>query len=115
MLEHSRTIPGYHIIRYEDMIARPVEALQTIYSLAGLDGSLVKMVRLEAKRVIDKDGEHLVVGNLEWKEMRWYDLDEFAKRFRTDANENQINRLSEEQKRIIQDRCAFSLEKFGYL
>ena len=115
MLEHSRTIPNYHIIHYEDIIASPLEMLKKIYQLAGLDFGLVKKIRLEAKKVTEKDGSHQVVHQTEWKKMTWYDLQEFSKHFRGDANENQIHRLTEEQKTLILKHCASSLEEFGYL
>jgi hypothetical protein len=115
MLEHSRTIPRYHIIRYEDLLADPREVLRKIYRLADLDIGLVRKVRLEAKRVMEEDGSRQVVRGGEWKQMFWYGLDEFHTHFRGDANENQIKRLSEEQKDLIQSRCASSLKQFGYL
>ena len=115
MLEHSQAISNYHIVRYEDMIASPLETLKKIYRLAGLDIAQVKKIRLQDKRVVEKDGSHPVVHQAEWKKMIWYDLDELDKHFRRDANENQIRRLTEEQKSLILKHCSASLEKFGYL
>ncbi len=115
MLEHSRTLPRYYIIRYEDMVANPQETLKEVYRLADLDIGLVKKVRMQAKRVIGKDGSHQVVRQGEWKQMFWYSPDELHKHFRSDANENQIKRLSEDQKGLIRHVCASSLRRFGYL
>ena len=115
MIEHSRTIPNYHLIRYEDLIAQPLETLKKIYEWAGLDLGLVKKVRLQAKRVLEKDGSHKIILNRDFKEVIWYDLDEFGKHFRKDTNKNQIERLTEDQKAVILHTCRSSLEHFGYL
>jgi len=115
MLDHERTIPRYHIVRYEDVIASPRTMLETLYSLCDLQLSRVEKVRLESKRVVEKDGSHRVVHGVDWKKLIWYPLDEFEKHFRADANENQIARLTAEQKAIIERHCQRSLERFGYL
>lgn len=115
MLEHARAIPRYHIVRYEDLISRPLETLKEIYRSSDLDIGRVKMVRLEDKKVIGKGGEHEMSQPGEWKQMFWYGLEEFGRHFRLDANENQIRRLSEEQKETIRRCCPTSLKEFGYL
>ena len=115
MTQHSRTIPNYHLLRYEDLIASPFEMLKQIYAWAGLDLGLLKKIRLQAKRVVEKDGSHQVIMNRDFKDVIWYDLEEFGKHFRKDANENQMRRLSEDQKAAILKTCRSSLEHFGYL
>ena len=115
MLEHSKSIPNYHLLRYEDLLAAPLETLKKVYRLAGVEIDRVKKVRLEDKKVMGKDGDRRTVQQGEWKKMIWYGLEEFDKHFRSDANENQIKRLTEEQKGLIRERCASSLGKLGYL
>ncbi len=115
MLEDVKRIPNYHIIKYEDIIADPLASLKKIYQLAGLDIGKVKKVRLEAKKVIEADGSHQVVQKRGWKDLVWYPLEEFPKHFRADANENQIKRLTQEQKDAITRLAEPSLRHFGYL
>jgi hypothetical protein len=119
------TIPNYHVIKYEDIMADPQTSLRAVYDLAGLDGSLVKKIRLQNKPVIEAGGQHASTltsaappsaGTLpEHKQLHWHDLDEFAQFFRTDINENQRNRLSPENQQIIETECRNSLRHFGYL
>lgn len=115
MLEDAKQIPNYHIIRYEDLLARPQETLREIYKHCGLDLDAVKKVRLQVKRVIEKDGTHQNVQNKHWKEVVWHDIDKFHEFFRADSNENQIKRLTENQKNLILKHSEKSLRHFGYL
>lgn len=115
MIKHSKTISNYHLMRYEDLIAQPLEMLKKVYEWAGLDIQQVQKIRLQAKKVIEKDGSHQVILNKDWKDVIWYDLDEFGKHFRKDTNDNQIKRLTEDQKSVILKTCRSSLEHFGYL
>ncbi|MBI3322267.1 MAG: sulfotransferase [Candidatus Omnitrophica bacterium] len=114
MQEHARTIPRYNIIRYEEIIASPLESLKKLYQWADVDIHKIKKVRLQAKPVIGKTGAHEAVQG-EKRPMFWYPLEEMSRHFRPDANENQIKRLSEEQKETIRRLCPTSLKEFGYL
>lgn len=116
MIEDSKLIPNYHIIRYEDLLEKPQETLEKIYRLAGLDiRELNGKVRLQVKAVTDKDGQRKNVIDKKWKEVVWLGINEFQKHFRSDLNENQIKRLTEEQKNTIIRLSGGSLRQFGYL
>jgi hypothetical protein len=116
MIEDSERIPNYHLARYEDIIAKPLEFLKEIYRLADLDIKQVRQVRLENKRVIQRDGSHgMADPGKGWKEMSWHSFEEFPKHLRTDANENQIRRLTPEQQALILEYSRDSLARFGYL
>lgn len=115
MIEDSQLIPNYHIIRYEDILEKPQEMLHLIYRYAGLDIAEVKKIRLQAKRVVSKDGSHEAVANKKWKEVVWHEIDSFHHFFQKDSNDNQIKRLTQEQKNIIVKWSEKSLKHFGYL
>ncbi len=115
MLEDSKLIPNYHIVRYEDILERPQEMLREIYRMANLNLTEVEKIRQQIKKVITKDGSHQNVDNKKWKEVVWYGVDEFHMHFRPESNKNQINRLSEEQKNLIVQLSGSSLRQFGYL
>ncbi len=115
MLEDARVIPNYHVIRYEDILEKPQEMLKEIYRIADLDLSEVKKIRLQIKKVITGDGKHQNVDNKNWKEVVWHGLNDFQKQFRPEANSNQINRLTEEQKNTIVKLAGNSLRHFGYI
>jgi len=48
-------------------------------------------------------------------QMIWYDMEDFSQYFRLDVNENQIKRLTEEQKQIILEHAHNTLEYFSYI
>lgn len=115
MQEHSRTVPNYHILRYEEIITSPLESLKKLYQWAGVDIGKIKKVRLQFKPVIGRTGAHegkTVEGK---RPIAWYPLEEMSRHFRPDANDNQIKRLSEKQKETIRRLCPTSLKQFGYL
>lgn len=115
MIQDQKRIPNYHIMRYEDIIEKPLESLNEIYSCAGLDVSLVRKIRLETKPVIRSDGHHGFIHGTNRKELVWYDADEFHRHFINDANSNQIERLSEEEKQTIVKFARESLSHFSYI
>jgi hypothetical protein len=125
IIRDSGSIPNFHIIRYEEVVADPRGSFEKLYRWAGLDVESVKKVRLQHKPVMDKAGQHRSVVDESkpaspdqeprYKELHWYDLDEIGRFYRTDANENQKKRLSEEAKALIEKECRNSLEYFGYL
>ncbi len=110
----AERLPNFHVLRYEDLVAAPQEGLKRLYQAADLDIGRVEKLRLETKPVIDVDGEHRIALGGEAKRMLWYDLDDFARHFRTDANANQRARLSPEDEACIAERCDWSLGRFGY-
>ena len=115
MIADANRHPNYHLLRYEEIIADPLESLRSIYRLAHLDVNKVKKVRLETKKVMRSDGSHGYVHGAKERQVMWYPLEEFDKHFRPDANENQIKRLSKEQQATIVNHCEKSLRHFGYL
>ncbi len=116
MIEDSKLIPNYHLIRYEDVLEKPQEMLREIYRLAGLDISKLNgKVRLQVKRVLNQDGSHRNIVDKKWKEVVWLGMESFQNHFRADLNQNQINRLNDEQKKNIVAITGTSLRRFGYL
>lgn len=107
-------LSNFHVFRYEDLVASPHEGLKRLYEVADLDIGKVAKLRLETKAVIEADGRHRVVLGGEEKGLVWYDLADFASHFRTDANANQIARLSAEEREQVADLCGWSLRHFGY-
>ncbi len=115
MIQDAQELPRYHLLRYEDIIDAPTASFHRIIELAGLDADKVPKVRMETKQVIDAGGEHVYVHGTDQKQVVWYDVDELATHLRTDANANQINRLTDEQRTTITGICRSSLEHFSYL
>jgi len=114
MLKDSQNHPNYHIIKFEDVLEYPCESLHKIYHYADLDLSDVSKIRLESKRVIGEDGKHHLVHRAKEKTMIWYEVDSFANHFMNGVNENQIARLTVEQKEIVLNIAGETLREFGY-
>jgi len=115
IIQDSKRIGNYHIFRFEDIINKPNEMFEKIYSCAGLDSSKVNKIRLEVKATMTKEGNHEIPKGTVKKELKWYSLSEFHSYFKKEINENQINRLSQSQKDIIKQTACPSLEYFSYL
>ena len=116
MIQDSRTIPNYHILKFEEMVSDPVGFMKDIYAYAGLDFAKVQKVRLQAKKSMNEDGTRsYTFGGSKDRETHWFTLEELRNYVRKGVNENQIDRLS------IQDRDAFlkqarrSMEILGYV
>ena len=115
MIQDAESISNYHIFRFEDLLKHPHQVLREVYDCAGLDLSDVPKIRLETKRVMDKDGKHKFVHNTEAKALVWYDLDLFDQHFVTDVNQHQIDRLTPKQRDTIVQIAENSLRAFSYL
>ena len=112
LAEDALGIPRFRLFRYEDLVTSPRQALADLCEAAGVDPGLVSRVRLETKPVVGAGGAPEAETGA--KRLGWYGLDEFASRFRRDANANQRARLSAAETAEIREACAWSLERFGY-
>ena len=114
MIHDANQYQNFHLYRYEDLIDKPQENLEEIFKLLGLDIKDVPKVRLQVKKVIDTSGKHQMEAGRKFKELIWYDLDEYSQHFNLEANTNQINRLSDAQRSQIRKICQQSMEQLGY-
>ena len=109
MLIDEKEIERFHLFRYEDIVKDPQKALSDIYKACDLPLETVKEIRMETKKVVghnnSPDGKSLV----------WYPLDQFHKHILPDANENQIAKLTDDQRVYIENVCREEMEHFGYL
>jgi hypothetical protein len=113
MLDLKNRIPGYQILRYEDMVSDPVEFLRRVYSIAGLNTDEVPKIRLLTRPITDRDGQR-VIAEGEYKRVFWYTLDELRKTVRSDINENQIRQLKEAEKQDFLSVAGKMMEELGY-
>jgi hypothetical protein len=116
MIEDSRKIPNYHLVRFEDMVRDPLGFMKKIYSFAGLDEGRVAKVRLQAKRSMNKDGTRsYTFGGSKDRETHWFPVEEIRNYFRGDVNKNQIEQLGAGDREIFLQQAGSSMEKLGYL
>lgn len=114
IIKDSQRFDNYNVFRYEDFIDHPQESLQRLFTITDLSLDEIEKIRLQTKRVIQTDGSHHLSQSSEEKELLWYDTDKYFNHFIKGANENQIRRLTENQRRVIGEICGEVLEYFNY-
>ena len=116
MIQDSQTIPNYHILKFEEMVSDPVGFMKKIYSYSGLDFAKVQKVRLQAKKSMNEDGTRsYTFGGSKDRETHWFTLEELRNYVRKGVNENQIDRLSPQDRDAFLRQARSSMEILGYL
>jgi hypothetical protein len=114
MLRNSKTIPNYHIMRYEDMVRETVPFIHKLYGYLDLKVEDVRKFRLEARPVMTPDGKHERMKGSYDRELFWYEIQNIQQHFRSDVNENQIRKLSAGDKERFLSIAGESMEMLGY-
>jgi hypothetical protein len=114
MLEDADEYDSYRIVRFEDLVSSPVTTIDEIYELAGLDPRAVARYQLQAKKSMGTDGKRQYLFGSRDRERLWFKREELGGCFRTDINENQIARLSAEDKDIFCREAETSMRRLGY-
>ena len=115
MIKDAERIPNFNIIRFEDLLENPHDTFQKICDASQLDVSAITQIRLENKPTISASGSHEYVEEHSRENIIWHPVEQFEKHFKGNVNQNQINRLSTEQKAMIQDVAGNALRNFGYI
>lgn len=113
MLNNAEKYPNYHLVRFEDVINNPVETAKDLYQLVGLSVEDVPRFRLESKGVTNTEGKHEHRLGKDHAVV-WMSLEELDRNISSDVNENQIRRLSSDDKREFVGTAGESLERLGY-
>ena len=110
MLRDSISMERYQLLRFEDLLANPVEQLRTIFQGLNLDPDAVDQVRLQERKVITAAGQHRLRSEAatEW-DVHWLPLGELPDHMDANVNERQIARLSED------DRINFLKQSRGVM
>ena len=115
MIEDEKSIPHYHIVRFEDMVAEPLAFMKQVYAFADIDLDRVPKVRLQAKRSMNKDGtRQYTFGGVKDREIHWFDTKDMDKFMRKDVNKNQAGQLSPQDVTAFLEAARPSLDHFGY-
>jgi hypothetical protein len=106
----------YQILRFEDILASPEQAVRQIYGWLELYLDPGMKFRLQSKKSMDASGErHYLFGGKQDREIFWFSLDELPQYLRSDVNKNQIARLSEQDREVCLEHIREPMEHFGYL
>ena len=116
MIEESKWMPRYHILRFEDILDNPAAAIEEAYEWLGLEMLPGMKFRLQSKRSMDKNGQRsYLFGGEKDREVFWFPMEELKEHLRPDVNQNQIAQLSKQDKEVCLDLIREPMEYFGYL
>ncbi|MEW6716755.1 MAG: sulfotransferase [Chloroflexota bacterium] len=115
MIRDASSFDHYYLLRFEEMIADPLNFTKKVYGYLGLDDQQVEHFRLQAKPSMTKDGKSDYMFGESDREIYWFPPEQLKAQFRQDVNENQIARLTEEQKEQFVKIAEQSMSYFGYL
>ncbi len=113
MWELENEMPNYHIIKFEDMITRPLEIMEEIYQKSDLDLSSVTKIRLESKATMDSKGNHQLNKGFD-RQVFWYDKADITQHIRPDVNTNQIKQMDPKIKNTFLSVAGDTMTKLGY-
>lgn len=101
-----------HLVRFEDVLAEPLDTLTRIYAAAGLDLAKVSALRFKSKRHFREDGSR----GADWEvgRHRWLDFEEVPRFLEPRINALQSDRLTPEECRIVLEGTAAVRERLGY-
>jgi len=114
MIEDSRTMPHYHVVRFENMIADPIATMKSLYRDAGLDFAELSQVRLQIKAVVTREGDHHPVGGAD-RQVVWYDRDAVPSHFTSDIDAVQIARLAPRDRDAFMRIAGETMAALGYV
>jgi len=116
IIQDSKNIPNYYVVRFEELASDPVSFMKKIYSFANLDISKVSKIRLQSKKSTDKNGTRkYTFGGTKDRDIHWFDIEDIGNLIRKDVDENQIAQLNEKDKKIFLEKAQRSMEYFGYI
>ena len=114
MEQDAATLPRYHFVRFEDLIADPIRAAQVLFGKLDLNLASVEQVRMQRRRVMDSSGNHQTIdGGDEWSVewMDWADLPAYCK---PNVNANQISRLKASDRESFLQHAGQTMYRLGY-
>lgn len=112
ILDDSKRLPSYRILKFETMIGDPKQTIQDLYSHADLDMKQVSQFRFKAKRFVHSDGKHRT--EFERRKHYWFDIDNLHEILEPKVNEYQNQLLSDEEIEEVLNRTGNITTKLGY-
>lgn len=107
------SIPRFKLIKFEDLVEHPFETAKELFTFTGMEPTSLSTLRLKAKKVIRKEGDHSVKFGEENRKY-WFDYASITQILDPNVNRTQIERLSREMINEFNREAASALEYFGY-
>lgn len=102
----------YHILRFEDILGNPVQAIRKIYELAGLDIGQVQLMRFKAKPHMQANGSHTT--SLQAGRHYWLSFDEVPHMLEPEVNQHQVSKLAPQELDQIRRLTCGIRSRLGY-
>ncbi|MCO6457702.1 MAG: sulfotransferase [Pirellulaceae bacterium] len=113
MLEYSRTLDRYLLIRFEDVVANPFAVARRLYEFCELDPVALPKLRLKSKRVLGADRSHATrFGEL--NRHYWFDRRSIGQLLDAAIDQRQHAALDPRDRQEFEDAARPILEYFGY-
>jgi len=114
MINDSKTIKNYMIIKFEDILQNPFVEASKLYKFTQLKPISLPKLRFKSKKILTRDGIHKVkFGKLDTK--YWFDSESINDLLDPNINRIQIQKLSELDKKIFEKEANAILKYFNYL
>lgn len=113
IIQDSRRLRNYRIVRFEEIVKQPFETAQALYEFCGLEPSELDRLRFKAKGVKSPDGEQ------RGPERRigdkyWLDRETIEQFMDPEVDSKQARALDPRDKRQFEERALPILEYFSY-
>lgn len=113
MVADSQRLPRYHLLRFEQLVTSPLEAVEEIYQHAGLDFGAVRQLRFKCKPHLQKDGSHR--SQFAAGEHRWFDFEDVPAFLEPSIDQLQAERVDPVEAGRLLELTAPVLAQAGYL
>jgi hypothetical protein len=114
MIDCAGRMDGYHLVRFEDILAEPLKQMKILYSKAGLDFSKIEKVRMQRKPTLAASGKHRLEIGYD-REVVWYAPEQLPSHFNPDIDAIQIGHLSDRDRDTFLKIAGKTLGKLGYV
>jgi hypothetical protein len=112
MLADSEQKTNAHIVRFEDLLAKPVQMMEQLYKWARLDMTKIEKVRFKAKPHVQKDGSHQTP--FQEGQHYWFTFEEMRSFLEPNVNRYQVSQLTRQEMDQLLTETSDIREKLGY-
>lgn len=112
MIADAERYDCYTLVRFEDLLANPIDCMKHLYEFAGLDFDKIRKVRLKAKAHLQPDGRHdteFQVGH-----HYWFALEDVYQILDPNINRRQRRQLSNSETEKLRHLLKPTLSQLGY-
>lgn len=114
MLRDQQRAPNYHIIKFDELVQKPIRRLKHLFVRLGLNPFQLEHVRLQQRKLINDQGVHELQGDCEWS-LQWMRLNDLPEFLDPRVDARQIERLRATDREQFLLEAGEVMERLGYL